>query len=315
MRILLVVDGSPYSYIATQMLEALQLSPRTEVAVLTVVPKHTILGRITLYRAQGGPELKRTQQHQALELVARYAAALKGMSIKVETLVRWGNAGVQILRAAKEHKAALIIMGSKSWNDLPTLRLSVAAQTVMRHAKASVLLVRENTDIGDRTTPPRKKIAINRILLATDNSRQSDNAVRFLLELPLPQPCEVIVVTALHSQTAALIKTPTLDLQTNQELMANLQTTEEREAQKIVAHAEKQFQAKGYRAASVVIRGGPAESILAAAKEYKPDIIALGSQGMNKLEILGLGNVAGTIARYANCSVLIGRTARHPVTY
>ena len=48
MRILLVVDGSSYSDMATKMLEALWLSSRTEVTVLTVVPEHTFLGGITL---------------------------------------------------------------------------------------------------------------------------------------------------------------------------------------------------------------------------------------------------------------------------
>ena len=38
------------------------------------------------------------------------------------------------------------------------------------------------------------------------------------------------------------------------------------------------MQAKGHKTASVVIRGRAAESILAAAKEYNPDIIALGSE-------------------------------------
>jgi len=103
---------------------------------------------------------------------------------------------------------------------------------------------------------------------------------------------------------------PTLDLQTNQELLANLQAAEEDEARKITAKVEKQFQASGCKTASVVIRGGAAESILAAAKEYKPDIIALGSRGLSRIESLLLGSVAERVARYANCSVLIGRAPR-----
>jgi len=68
--------------------------------------------------------------------------------------------------------------------------------------------------------------------------------------------------------------------------------------------------ANGHRTASVVIRGGAAESILAAAKEYKPDIIALGSRGLTGIASLLLGSVAERVARYANCSVLIGRAAK-----
>ena len=98
-----------------------------------------------------------------------------------------------------------------------------------------------------------------------------------------------------------------LDFQTNQELLARLQSAEESAAHKITIKSEKQFQAKGYKAASIVLRGGAAESILAAAKEYQPDIIALGSKGLSGIEFLLLGSVAERVARYVKCSVLIGR--------
>ena len=68
---------------------------------------------------------------------------------------------------------------------------------------------------------------------------------------------------------------------------------------------------------SLVRRGNPAEeilrvaeSILAVAKEYKPDIIALGSRGLSGIESLLLGSVAERVARYADCSVLIGRASK-----
>jgi nucleotide-binding universal stress UspA family protein len=108
----------------------------------------------------------------------------------------------------------------------------------------------------------------------------------------------------------AWVKTPTLDFQTNQEFLARLQAAEEAAARKITAKVEKQFHTEGYRTASVVIRGGAAESILAAAKEYQPDIIALGSRGLSGIESLLIGSVAERVARYADCSVLIGRAAR-----
>ena len=48
MKILLVIDGSSYSDMATKMVEAFQLPSRTEVTVLTVVPEHTFLGGIVV---------------------------------------------------------------------------------------------------------------------------------------------------------------------------------------------------------------------------------------------------------------------------
>ena len=82
---------------------------------------------------------------------------------------------------------------------------------------------------------------------------------------------------------------------------------EEAEARKITGKAAKQFRENGYKTASVVVRGGAGECILSASKEYNPDIIALGSRGLTGIESFFLGSVAERVARYANCSVLIGR--------
>ncbi|MFC1977798.1 universal stress protein [Chloroflexota bacterium] len=158
--------------------------------------------------------------------------------------------------------------------------------------------------------PIKKTAAINRVLLATDGSKYSDMASRFLVDLPLPRRSEVIVITALQSHLAAWMKTPTLDFQTNQEIFARLQAAEESEARRITGKAEKQFRENGYKTASVVIRGGAGESILAAAKEYNPDIIAVGSKGLTGIASFLLGSVAERVARYANCSVLIGRAPK-----
>jgi nucleotide-binding universal stress UspA family protein len=306
MRILLVVDGSSYSEVANRMLEALHLPGRTQVIVMTVVPEQTFLGGITLGKLRGGSASKDEQQQKALELVQGSAEILGGTRLKVESMVRWGNPAGEILKEADKSGASLIIMGAKGLTDPLSFRLGSVAQTVLKHAKSSVMLVRD-TMAANSGAAPVNRTSLNRVLLATDGSNCSEAVTRLLLDLPLPRRCEVIVITALQSHLTAWVKTPTLDFQTNQELLARLQEAEEGEARKITAWSEKQLQAKGYRTASVVIRGGAAESILAAAKEYKPDIIALGSRGLTGIESLLLGSVAERVARYANCSVLVGR--------
>jgi len=310
MKILLVVDGSSHSELATKMLEALRLPPRTEIMVMTVVPEHTFLGGITLSKLSGASARKKTQRQKALKLLREPVQALTAGKLKVDSLVRWGNPAAEILKVTNESGVSLVVMGAKGLTDPLPFWLGSVAQTVMKHAKASVLLVRGKAALTEATPTQEKSATIKRVLLATDGSRYSEATVQVLLDLPLPRQCEVIVMTALQSHLAAWVKTPTLDFQTNQELLSRLQEAEKNEAQKITTKAEKQFQTKGYRTASVVIEGGAAESILTATKEYKPDIIALGSRGLSGIESLFLGGVAERVARYANCSVLIGRTPK-----
>jgi nucleotide-binding universal stress UspA family protein len=307
MKVLLVVDGSSYSEMATEMVSALRLPSETEVKVMTTVPEHVFLGGITLGKLRGTSLKKKVQQQKALELLRRPVEAMSASKLKVDSMVRWGNPAAEILKVADKNGISLIVMGAKGLTDPLPFRLGSVALAVMKHAQASVLLVRHTTRITDQVSPSKKKTPIKRILLATDGSKHSDTVTQFLLDMPLPRHCEVIVITALQSHLAAWMKTPTLDFQTNQELLARLQAAEESAARKITVKSEKQFQAKGYNAASVVLRGGAAESILAAAKEYNPDIMALGSRGLSGIEPLLLGSVAERVARYANCSVLIGR--------
>lgn len=210
---------------------------------------------------------------------------LSASKFKVTSLVQWGNLAEIILKVAHENDATLVVMGAKGLTDPSQFLFGSVAQKVMKYASASVLLVREKAaTISQAPRTKDKTTTIKRISLATDGSKYSDMVTQFLLNLPLTRHSQVIVITALQSHLAAWMKMPTLDLQTNQELLANLQAVEESEAQRITARAAKQFQAKGYKTISVVMRGGAAESILKVAEEYEPDIIALGSKGLTSIE-------------------------------
>ena len=314
MKILLVVDGSHYSDMATHMLKALRPPAKTEVAILTVVPEPTFLGGITLDVIRGTNQARKKareeQQQKATDLLRHTTQTLGEGNLNIETLVRWGNPAEVILQEAEEGNASLIVMGAKGLTDPLSFRLGSVALKVMKYANASVLLVRQKTvTLAEELRKKSKITTLNRILLATDGSKYADAVVQFLLELPLPRQTEVIVITILQSHLEAWMKTPTLDFRTNQELLDRLRTAEEAEARKITGKAEKQFREYGYKTASVVIWGGAGECIVAAAMEYNPDVVVLGSRGLTGIKSFLLGSVAERVARYANCSVLIGRAA------
>jgi len=279
------------------------------------VPEPTFLGGITLDVIRGTSQARKKareeQQQKATELLQRTAQTLGEGKLKVETMVRWGNPAEVILQEAEKRNASLIVMGAKGLTDPLIFQLGSVALKIMKYANASVLLVRGKAiTVAQESRRKVKTATLSRVLLATDGSKYADAVVQFLLDLPLPRQNEVIVITALQSHLEAWMKTPTLDFRTNQELLDRLRTAEEAGARKITGKAEKQFRENGYKTASVVIRGGAGESILTAAKEYEPDIIALGSRGLTGIESFLLGSVAERVARYANCSVLIGRSLR-----
>lgn len=310
MKILLTVDGSYYSNLATKTVEALHPSPQTEVSVMTVVPEHAFLGGITLSKLRATSSRKDVQQEKALTLLQDTVQELNKTGLKTESLIKRGNPADEILKTADEVKASLIVMGAKGLTSSLAFRLGSVAQTVMKYAVVSVLLVRQTIAITGHDAGTERKpgiIGINRVLVATDGSEHSKMAIQFLLDLTLPRKCEVIVVTALQSYLVSSHEETKLPFQTDEKLLARLQTEEEFHAKRIIAGAEKQFKDRGYKTISEILKGGAAESILKAAHKYDPDIVVLGSRGLGVIERLFLGSVAERVARYANCSVLIGR--------
>ena len=215
MNVLLVVDGSSYSDIATKTLEALRLPSETEIMVMTVVPEHTFLGGITLSSLAGNaPVKKKAQEEEAIKMLSGPVQLLSDSGLKVESLVFWGNPAQVILKAADERNASLIVMGSKGLTGYHAFRLGSVSQTVTKHAKASVLLARMKTIRANRESQQGKKnVTVDRVLFATDGSKYSDMASQFLLDLPLPQQSQIIMVTILQSYVETMMRMPTLDLE------------------------------------------------------------------------------------------------------
>ncbi|UCH43684.1 MAG: universal stress protein [Dehalococcoidales bacterium] len=299
MKIMLALDGSEYSEMSVKMLKALRLPSTTEVTIMTVVPEITFLGGITLdsliAKGSNRDKARKEQDNKASTMLKEPVETLRGNGLKVETLVCRGRPEEQIMKKASETKADLVVIGAKGTNNSPRFPLGSIAHKVMKYAPCSVMLVKEG---------PRY---LRRVFFATDGSKYSDRVTRFLLELPLPKQSQVTIVSALESHLATLMKMPTLDLETNRQILAELQETEEKAARELMNKTRKSFEEKGYKSSLWVLRGGPAESIISAANELNPELIALGAKGLTGIEALMLGSVAQRVARFSRHSVLIVR--------
>lgn len=301
MKILFAADGSMYSEMAVNMLQALELRPQTEITVTTVVPEHTFLGGLTLQRLRGKAvkeQIRKAHEEGALQMLHGFVETLREIGLEVETVVAWGSPAEQILELARDTRADLIVIGAKGLDNSPRFPLGSVAQKVMKYADTSVLLARE------------KRKGIRRVLLATDGSKHSDAAARFLLDLPLPKKSKVFLVTSLESHVAALLKMPTLDLETNWKILLELQAAEEQAAKKLTAKTEGLFRGKNYYTETMVLRGEPAHEILMAAKTLNPDLVVVGAKGLTGIETFLLGSVAQRVARFSRYSVLIVRARK-----
>jgi nucleotide-binding universal stress UspA family protein len=300
MKMLLAVDGSPYSTMATNLLTGMHLGTSSTVTVVGVVPEHTFLGGLTLDSLNGGPareQRRKAEQQRATELVQGAVDALKASGVATDQSVCRGEAAEEIIRKAQNIGADLLVVGAKGTDNMERFPIGNVAHKVVKYADCSVMLAKKwVTDV-------------RRVLLATDGSDFSDAAARFLLELPLPAACEVVVISILQSHIETWIKTPTLDFETNRSLLEQLRKAEEEAAASLVGEAKKLFRDRKYRVSSIIRKGEPAQEILSAAAILNPDLIVVGVKGLTGVERFLLGSVSQRVARHAKHSVLVVRSA------
>lgn len=140
MKILLAVDGSPYSkkmlaYLSTH--EAL-LSPSHDYALFTVqaaLPPRA--------RAAVGKEVVQAYYADECErILAPVAKFLARHGINAKSSWKVGHAGQEIAKLADEGGFDLLIMGSHGHGALANLVMGSVTTQVLAHCKVPVLLVR-----------------------------------------------------------------------------------------------------------------------------------------------------------------------------
>lgn len=151
MNLLLAVDDSHYSELATSQVAARPWPEGSVVRVLSVaptllgaaVPGVPVAGALTAPIPISGEFGARTELlEQANTLVQRVAERLRSGSLRVETMVRDGDAGTEIISEAESWPADLVIVGSHGHTGLRRLILGSVAHYVSNHAPCSVEVIR-----------------------------------------------------------------------------------------------------------------------------------------------------------------------------
>jgi nucleotide-binding universal stress UspA family protein len=148
MKVLLAIDASRFSEAATQAVIQ-QLRPEdAEVYILHVVKT---LVSIAPFPYAGEPDMIEAAQQEMLKegriLVERAEQLLRKAGYKVQTSVEEGEPRSSILDYAKRCNADLILVGSHGRKGLDRFLLGSVAESVARHARCSVEIVRTPTNL------------------------------------------------------------------------------------------------------------------------------------------------------------------------
>ena len=143
MKLLIAIDGSEFSQAALRSVIARPWNTGTEVKVLHVVEPPSIL----MGREMGAydPEFEtvwKALREQAKDLVEKAAEKLRAAGFTVSTELVEGDPKSQIIDAAKEWRADMIVLGSHGRTGLDRFLMGGVSQAVVRHAHCSVEIIR-----------------------------------------------------------------------------------------------------------------------------------------------------------------------------
>lgn len=139
MKILLAVDGSPYTKKMLAYLAAHDMfSPQNEYTAFTVQMVLPAQARAVL-----GQELvEKYYEDEGQRIMAPVQKFLERQGVKVKTLRKTGNPGELIARLAESGKFDLVVLGSHGHGALVNLVVGSVATKVLASCKVPALIVR-----------------------------------------------------------------------------------------------------------------------------------------------------------------------------
>jgi nucleotide-binding universal stress UspA family protein len=189
------------------------------------------------------------------------------------------------------HDIDLIIVGSRGLTEFRPFLLGSVSRRVVMHAPCSVLVVKKPLN------------GLNRIVVATDGSKDARGAVEFLLRLPLSKEVTVTLVSVV----------PPLPIETGHEseslagVLEQVREPLEAEARAVAARAAQRVREAGFQAAVVVSHGHIGHRIVELAESTQADLVVVGSRGLTGMTRYLMGSVSDAVVKYAACPVLVFR--------
>ncbi|HSD61898.1 MAG TPA: universal stress protein [Burkholderiales bacterium] len=266
-KILVATDTSEFSAGALRVAMALVKKCGGMLTVMTMVKTNPEYESIA-------PELHRQAEVSAREHVDKVREDARAQGLEIDTLVRRGDTpDAEIVDAAEEIKADLIVMGRRGRRGIARFMVGDAVVKVIGHAHCSVLVV-----------PKAAEMWHSRILMATDGSRYSDAAATSAAKVAKVCGLPVTVVSATApSHSDARI----------------------REAHDAVARLAKFFADDGVSTDTRVPQGRPDEAVVLTAREVGADLIVTGTHGRTGLQKFLMGSVVERIIGQADTPILV----------
>jgi nucleotide-binding universal stress UspA family protein len=300
MNILIATDGSEYASNALDFMLRFPFPHDSKMTVLTVVDDIPLLqaelDALNDTQSEALKEATSRLHQEAEELVAREGARLRDDDWPGETMVRSGKPADEILHAAEEIDADLIVLGSHGTTVAKRFLLGSVSDRVFEYASCSVLIVREKTEHEISEAIESGANAAYRIMLAYDNSEIAHEALDLCSSLPLEKNSEIKVVNVLPLITSY-----------RQDIRQHINSIWLQKKQSMQAELEKAVRSLQWATPNVSTElleaDNVSDEILNTAEEAGSDLIMVGCKDRSSIKRFLLGSITQHMARYAKCSV------------
>jgi nucleotide-binding universal stress UspA family protein len=247
-------------------------------------------GELTLVHVVKSPfDRAPYRDEQLSQQILERSRSMVPPTVKTQIDSRKGNVVAEIVGAAEETDAELIVMGTHGRGPLPQLLLGSTTEGVARWAPCPVLTVRQ---------PCKPGYPFRRILAAVDASEPALAALALALGMAHETDAAIAVVHVVdtaHPWQGELNESGLVPL-----------SQIRRQGQLLLKRMLGDLPG-GDKCDTILRDGLPAKEILVSARIWEADLIVIGSQGHGHFEQFVLGSVANAVVRGAFCPILLVR--------
>ena len=277
-KILVAYDGSSSSKNALSLASHLAREDKSWIKVVAVVPAYE--GDLEL---TGVGNIKEAIEGPGKKLLADAMAIAEQEDVHILTDLEQGEPYERIVHVAEEENCDLIVLGRKGRHPVERELMGAVTARVIGHTGKDVLVVPENC----------RQLQWERLLLATDGSRFSQQAVHKAITLAKERQSKLTAITVVYSNDEFITLAPETH---------NAMVDEAHE----VLDTVTELAAADHVAVEVVVKEGDApQAITDLAMDQKADMIIMGSHGRKGLTRLLMGSVTERVIGFAGCPVLI----------
>ncbi|MEW6362096.1 MAG: universal stress protein [Pyrinomonadaceae bacterium] len=146
-----------------------------------------------------------------------------------------------------------------------------------------------------------------KILIATDGARQSEAAIEMLKRFRLEPTDQIKIVSVVDMAVPMAVDIYGGYMPNTAEIEQSARENAERILSDAASAIRKHYDTTELHIITEVLFGSPESRIVEAARDFKADLVVVGSHGYSTWERLLLGSVSDAVVHHVPCSVLVVR--------